>query len=257
MTERVTLVIDADALERIRIDQGSLAVTARGRSEQRVPISRLLRVDVTGVPARGFESLLELAACSVPVTFFRRSGAVLAQVFHPRVASTALSHWLAELFTVNGESDCYRAWRENHLRCIHRQAGIQGGSSEQKDREHGQRLLSELRRMELYDAYSGLAPLQEGLVCARVGEQLLRFGVLPGGPAHARLARDLESLASRWLMGQTLEWLVRLEGNAGAPLFVRYLQSLSSNALDEWLHLILSRLSESAAAGALHHDTAT
>lgn len=256
MIDQITLVIDAAALERMRIDEGSLLIKAIGRSEQRVPVARLQRIDVTGVPSCALDCLVELAERSVPVTFFGVSGSVRAQLFHPRPQLTSLSHWISELFSVAGESAAYRNWYENHLRAIYRAAGIRGGILAQQDREHTQLFLEQLRIGSLLETYASIVACQDGLVQARVGEHLLRFGLPPGGPGHARVAKDLEALCKRWILGNTTKWLERLGPSADAPEFKRYLRSLSSNAADEWLHLVLSRLTETAAAGALHHGTA-
>jgi hypothetical protein len=252
----ISLVIDAPALERMRVDEGSLAIKARGRSEQRVPLGRLLRIDITGTPACAMDCLLELAARSVPVTFFRSNGSVRAQLFNPRPSPTDLSHWLGELFTASGESPTYRAWRENHLRAIFRTNGLHGGVVSQLDREHRELLQHELRRRGLESMHAALAEIQAGLVEARVGEMLLRFGVAPGGAAQCQLAADLCGLCNRWLLGRSLEWLTKLQAGEDQTVYERYLRSLCSMALDEWLYRLLSRLCEAATGFGLHRDVA-
>jgi hypothetical protein len=250
----ITLSVDAAVLEHMRVDEGSLRIKARARSEQRIPLARLQRVDITGSPEGVIECLLELAARSIAVTFFRRGGGVQAQLFHPQPRVTALSHWTTELFSVHGESPAYRRWRENHVRAVFAASGIRGGSLEQQDLEHGQRYAASLARAGLSDVAAELAGIQDGLIDARVGEHLVRAGVCPGGPAHARLARDLRALTLRWMAGKTLHWVLSLGANADAPEFRRYMLALADIALDEWLYLVVGRLTEVAASGALHRD---
>lgn len=95
----VTIVIDAGALE-------------------------AMRIDVTGCPAHAFECLVELASRSVPVTLFSCSGKLRAQLFNPLPKPTALAHWIGDLIGTGEASQPYRAWVEHHVRRLLRAAGL-------------------------------------------------------------------------------------------------------------------------------------
>lgn len=225
----VTIVIDAGALE-------------------------AMRIDITGCPAHAFECLVELASRSVPVTLFSCSGKLRAQLFNPLPKPTALAHWIGDLIGTGEASQPYRAWVEHHVRRLLRAAGLHGGNLEAQCLEHD-RLLDMLvensgLRVE-YDAYlGGLEPMLQ----ARIAEHLLRFGVVPGGPAHRRLAVDLELLARRWLCAKAIDWLARLADEDEIRKFERFLRAVGSIELDGWLSLVLGRLNETAVSHALHRD---
>lgn len=252
--DQVTIVIDADALESMRIDARSLIVKGRGRSIQRVPLHRVMRVDVTGCAAHVFDCLVELASRSVPITLFARSGKVRAQIFNPIPRPTPLAHWIGDMVGGREETQAYRTWREHHLRRLLRVSGLRGGGLGMQCKEHDRLLDVLVENSGLRSAYIAYVEKQEPLLKARIGEHLLRCGIAPGGPAYRQLATDLELLARRWLCTKAIDWLGRLGSEEQVQRFERFLHAVGSIELDDWLCLVLDRLNEVAVSFALHRD---
>ncbi|MCP5319271.1 MAG: CRISPR-associated endonuclease Cas1 [Pseudomonadales bacterium] len=250
----VTVVIDAAALESMRIDGRSLVVKGRGRSAQRIPLHKVLRIDITGCPTHAFDCLVELASKSIPITVFATNGRLRAQMFNPLPSPKPLAHWIGDMVGNGQEARSYRAWREHHLRRLLRASGLHGGRLSTQCHEHDRLLDIMVEKSGLRSAYVAYVQDQEPMLLARIGEHLLRCGLTPGGPAYQQLATDLELLSQRWLCTKAIDWLGRLGNAKQVQLFERFLRAIGSNGLDDWLGLMLERLNEAAVACALHRD---
>lgn len=231
--EPVTIAIDAAALQMLRIDEGSLVLKAWGRSEQRVPLLRVRRIDITGCPEDAFDCLVELASRSVPITLFAEDGEVRAQMFNPAPRTTMLAHWIVELLGGGKESVQYRDWREHHMRGLLRAAGLRGGNLACRCREHDEILEALVEQSGLRDAFERYITVLEPLLQARIGEHMLRFGIAPGGVAHSRLTADLRLLADRWLRSKVIHWLGKLRNPVEAERFECYLHAVGSIERDQ------------------------
>jgi CRISPR/Cas system-associated endonuclease Cas1 len=86
MTDYQSLVLHANGLHRLWLQDNGLRIIPKFSSERRVPICRLLRVQCygnIGLVKDGFCTLLSIAKQHIPVTFFDEQGHVCAQLYHP------------------------------------------------------------------------------------------------------------------------------------------------------------------------------
>lgn len=246
MNDYQSLVLQANALHRLWLQDNGLRIIPKFSSERRVPLCRLLRVECfgdIGSVKDGFCTLLKVAEQHIPVTFLDESGKhVRAQMYHPCPQTKPLALWIEHCFCEQACHEEYSNWLHNQHYALLAQLGIRQGSLQTRQQCLQQHLELYLKHHQLDHTFTQLYQQGKGILILVLGEQLMAHGLAAGTSLRNRLFTDLEDLMLYWIQGDILQWLQRF-ANVNDAL-KRDFYSHQHQAISDKLCLVLSQLQE-------------
>lgn len=245
MSDLQSLVLNAEGLHRLWLQDNGLRIIPKFSSERRVPICRLLRVQCYGDMGSvkdGFCSLLKIAKQHIPVTFFDEQGHVCAQLYHPCPQTKPLALWVEHCFCEEACKEDYQNWLDNQHYALFAQLHISQGSLSTRQTFLQKQLTAYLKHLQLDILFTELYQQGKRLLIAMLSEQLMKHGLMAGSTVRDRLFRDLQDLMEYWIQGDILQWLQRF--NHASHDLKKEFYSHQNTAIAEKLAILLIQLQE-------------
>ena len=245
MTDYQSLVLDANGLHRLWLQDNGLRIIPKFSSERRVPICRLLRVQCygnIGLVKDGFCTLLSIAKQHIPVTFFDEQGHVCAQLYHPCPQTKPLALWVEHCFCEQACQEDYNNWLENQHYALFASLHISRGSLGTRQEFLQKQLIAYLKHRQLDSVFTQLYQQGKKLLTCMLGEQLMAHGLAAGTTVRNKLFCDIEDLMLYWIQGDILQWLQRFADVNDA--LKRDFYSHQNTAIAQKLQTVLMQLQE-------------
>jgi len=245
MTDFQSVVLKANNLERLWLQDNGLRIKAFFSSEVRVPMCRLLRVQCYGDMSHvkdGFCTLLKIANHHIPITFFDEQGTVCAQLYHPCPQTKPLALWIGHCFCEQACQEDYQNWLDNQHYALFAQLHIMQGSLKTRHDFLQKQLIAYLKHRHLDSVFTELYQQGKRLLICMLGEQLMKHGLAAGTTVRNKLFHDLQDLMEYWIQGDILQWLQRF-GEVNTAL-KREFYAHQNTAIAEKLQVLLTQLQE-------------
>jgi hypothetical protein len=197
---RTCLVIDAENLDQLYMDDRALCISLLHENVRLFPLRRLARIHVMGEINTGMNALIHCAEQQIPVAFFSRRGKLRCQLYYPVFQNGILGHWLEHVEFDQQVAEIYESWLTLQQLHILSQIGVCDGAPEARIKRTKQRL------HELLNTHWGKGNIHEahewlnGILFSHLSQLAMQHGLANQSRCKRKLLEDLLPISELWMV---------------------------------------------------------